>query len=111
MVGQAHLTVLNRAALLVLLGCAAAAWYFTVLGFREMTPGPGTMGFGLVGFLAAWTLMMAAMMLPALSPLTTAYLRSIRLNARAPVRAARTGALVVGYLATWVIFGGIAFAA
>jgi predicted metal-binding membrane protein len=104
-------TVRNRAALLVLLGCAAVAWYFTVLGFRDMPPGPGTMGFGLAGFLAAWTLMMAAMMLPALAPLTTLYLRSIRSTRSAPVRAARTAALVVGYLAAWAIFGAIVFAA
>lgn len=104
------MTVRNHAALLVLLGCTAVAWYFTILGFREMTPGPGTMGFGLVGFLATWTLMMAAMMLPALSPLTTAYLRSIRSTGRAPVRVARTCALVGGYLAAWAIFGAIAFA-
>ena len=109
--GQAHLTVPNRAALLVLLGCAAAAWYFTVLGFREMTPGPGTMGLGLTGFLAAWTLMMAAMMLPALSPLATVYLRSLRSTRSASLRAARTVALVTGYLVAWAIFGAIAFAA
>lgn len=109
--GQAHLTIRNHAALLVLLGCAAVAWYFTVLGFREMTPGPGTMGFGLAGFLAAWTLMMAAMMLPALSPLTTVYLRSIRSTRSAAVRAVRTVALVVGYLVAWAVFGAVAFAA
>ena len=105
------MTVRNHAAFLVLLGCAAVAWYFTVLGFREMAPGPGTMGFGLAGFLAAWTLMMAAMMLPALSPLTAAYLRSIRSNRSAAVRAVRTAALVAGYLAAWTVFGAVAFAA
>jgi predicted metal-binding membrane protein len=109
--GQAHVTVRNHAALLVLLGCAAVAWYFTVLGFRDMAPGPGTMALGLAGFLAAWTLMMAAMMLPALSPLTTLYLRSIRATRSAPARAARTAALVIGYLASWAIFGAAAFAA
>jgi predicted metal-binding membrane protein len=103
-------TVRNHAALLVLLGCAAVAWYFTVLSFGDMAPGPGTMGLGLAGFLAAWTLMMAAMMLPALSPLTTLYLRSIRSTPSAPIRAARTAALVVGYLAAWAVFGVAAFA-
>lgn len=109
--GQAHLSIRNHAALLVLLGFAAAAWYFTVLGFRDMPPGQGTMGLGIIGFLAAWTLMMAAMMLPALSPLTAVYLRSIRSTRSAALRAARTVALVTGYLVAWAVFGAVAFAA
>ncbi|MDQ4503448.1 DUF2182 domain-containing protein [Sinomonas sp. ASV322] len=111
MAGQAHLAVGNRAALLVLLGCSAVAWYLTVLGARGMPPGPGTMGLALGGFLAAWTLMMAAMMLPALAPLTTMYLRSLRATPSAAVRAFRTVALVVGYLVSWALFGALAFAA
>jgi predicted metal-binding membrane protein len=69
------------------------------------------MGLGLAGFLAAWTLMMAAMMLPSLSPLATVYLRSIRSTRNASHRAARTAALVTGYLVAWAVFGAIAFAA
>lgn len=109
--GRAHPAFRNHSALLGLLCCAAAAWYFTVLAFREMAPGPGTMGLGLTGFLAAWTLMMAAMMLPALSPLAAVYLRSIQSTRSALLRATRTTALVAGYLVAWAIFGAIAFAA
>lgn len=110
MPGQAQVRIRNHAALLVLLGCAVIAWYFTIREFGGMPPGPGTMGFGLARFLAAWTLMMAAMMLPSLAPLTAVYLRSIRATRSAPGRAARTAALVIGYLLAWAAFGAIAFA-
>ncbi|WP_155855696.1 copper chaperone [Arthrobacter sp. 9MFCol3.1] len=70
-----------------------------------MSTGPGTMGLSLWGFLAVWTPMMAAMMLPALAPLTSTYLRSIRAVRSSRVRAIRTTALVGGYLLTWIGFG------
>ncbi|MGY3568197.1 copper chaperone [Sinomonas sp. RB5] len=107
MAGQAHLAARNRSALLVLLGWAAIAWYF--LGTGDMSPGPGTMGLDLAGFLLVWSLMMAAMMFPALAPLATAYLRSLRAVPDPPLRAARTAALVAGYLVSWAVFGAIAF--
>ena len=69
------------------------------------------MGLGLLGFLGVWTLMMAAMMLPALAPLTSTYLRSIRAVRSRRVRAIRTTALVAGYLLTWIGFGVVAYAA
>ncbi len=75
-----------------------------------MPPAPGTMGLGLLGFLAAWELMMAAMMLPSLAPLTTTYLHTIRSVRSTAVRAGRTAALVAGYLVTWLGFGIIAYA-
>ncbi|WP_427007904.1 DUF2182 domain-containing protein [Pseudarthrobacter sp. H2] len=76
-----------------------------------MSTGPGTMGLGLWQFLAVWALMMAAMMLPALAPFTSTYLRSLRAVRSSRVRAARTAALVGGYLLTWIGFGMLAFAA
>lgn len=109
MEGQAYPAVRSRAALLVLLGCAAVAWYFTVLGAGGMPPGPGTMGLDLAGFLLVWSLMMAAMMLPALAPLATAYLRSLRAVPDTHVRAVRTAGLVLGYLVSWAVFGAGAF--
>lgn len=69
------------------------------------------MGLGLWQFLAVWALMMAAMMLPALAPFTSTYLRSLRAVRSSHVRAARTVALVGGYLVTWIGFGVLAFAA
>jgi predicted metal-binding membrane protein len=69
------------------------------------------MGLGLWQFLAVWALMMVAMMLPALAPFTSTYLRSLRAVRSSRVRAARTVALVGGYLMTWIGFGVLAFAA
>jgi predicted metal-binding membrane protein len=69
------------------------------------------MGLGLWGFLGVWTLMMAAMMLPALAPLTSTYLRSINAVRSGRVRAVRTAGLVGGYLLAWIGFGVGAYAA
>jgi predicted metal-binding membrane protein len=76
-----------------------------------MSVAPGTMGLGLWGFLGVWTLMMTAMMLPALAPLTSTYLRSIHAVRSRRVRAIRTTGLLGGYLLTWVGFGVGAYAA
>jgi predicted metal-binding membrane protein len=109
--GRSGLTVSHHAAEFALLGCAALAWYFTFSGLADMSTGPGTMGLGLWGFLGVWTLMMAAMMLPALAPLTSAYLRSIRAVPSRRVRTVRTTELVGGYLLTWIGFGVVAYGA
>ncbi len=111
MPGRSRLTAGHHAGELALIGCAALAWYLTFLGLSDMSTGPGTMGLRLWGFLAVWTLMMAAMMLPALAPLTSTYLRSIRAVRSSRVRAIRTTALVGGYLLTWIGFGVVAYAA
>lgn len=111
MPGRSSLTLSHHAAELALIGCAALAWYFTFSGLADMSTGPGTMGLGLWAFLGVWALMMAAMMLPALAPLTSMYLRSIRAVRSRRVRALRTTALVGGYLLTWIGFGVVAYAA
>lgn len=90
---------------------ALVAWYFTVQAAMAMPAGPGTMGLGLGGFLAGWVLMMTAMMFPALAPLLTAYLRSIRAVRSGWVRIGRTTALFVGYLLAWALFGVLAYGA
>ncbi|MET1022348.1 MAG: DUF2182 domain-containing protein [Arthrobacter sp.] len=81
------------------------------MGLSDMPAGPGTMGLKLWGFLGVWALMMAAMMLPALAPLTSMYLRSIRAVRSSRVRVIRTTALVGGYLLTWIGCGAAAYAA
>jgi predicted metal-binding membrane protein len=109
--GRSGLTVSRHAAELALIACAALAWYVTFSGFAGMSTAPGTMGLGLWGFLGVWTLMMTAMMLPALAPLTSTYLRSIHAVRSRRVRAVRTTGLLGGYLLTWVGFGVGAYAA
>jgi predicted metal-binding membrane protein len=60
----------------------------------------GTMGLGLAAFVPVWTLMMAAMMLPSVTPTASLYARTFRDN-----RAMRIAGLVVGYLAVWAAAG------
>ena len=89
----------------VLLLVAAAAWLGSALRMRGMAGMPGTGGLGLAAFLPVWTLMMAAMMLPSVSPLASMYARSVRER-----RAARLAAFSAGYLLVWAAAGVPAFA-
>jgi len=61
---------------------------------------PGTMGLSVGLFVAVWTLMMAAMMLPSLVPAAARYAR-----AREGRAAAAAAGLAVGYLAVWAAAG------
>ena len=89
----------------VLLIAAAAAWAATVALARGMTGMTGTMGLGLAVFVPVWTLMMAAMMLPSVTPVATLYARTVQGS-----RAARIAGLVVGYLGVWAAAGLPAYA-
>ena len=111
MAGRSRLTLSHDGGALALIACAALAWYLTVIGRVDMSAGTGTMGLRLWGFLGVWALMMAAMMLPALAPFTSTYLRSIRAVRSSRVRAFRTASLVAGYLLTWIGFGVVAYGA
>ncbi len=72
---------------------AAAAWVGVVVFLGEMDTMPGTMGLGVVSFVAVWVLMMTAMMLPSVAPFVTLYARALT-----AARRTRISALVVGYL-------------
>ncbi|WP_097241076.1 DUF2182 domain-containing protein [Streptomyces sp. 1331.2] len=88
-----------------LLAAAVLAWVLTVRSSSGMAPGPGTMGRDLWGFLVLWGLMMAAMMLPSVTPVVSLYLRTLRAHATGWTRAGRSTGLVVGYLFAWEAFG------
>jgi Predicted metal-binding integral membrane protein len=88
----------------VLLAAAAVAWFVTVALASGMGAMPGTMGFGVVGFVGVWTLMMAAMMLPSIAPLTDIYLRTFGDRSLR-----RSVSLAFGYLMLWAVFGLVAF--
>jgi predicted metal-binding membrane protein len=79
---------------------AAAAWVATVMLARGMAGMTGTMGLGPVVFVAVWTLMMTAMMLPSVAPTASLYAKTIRSN-----RTVRVVALLAGYLAVWAAAG------
>jgi predicted metal-binding membrane protein len=86
----------NRAGLGTGLLVAAAAWAGVAVVGRGMGAMSGTMGFSLVAFVAVWLLMMAAMMLPSVTPFAAVYARGFGER-----RASRMTAFVAGYLAVW----------
>jgi len=93
------------AATITLVALGAAAWIGTIISATTMGMGleAGTMGLGLPAFVGMWTLMMAAMMLPAVSPLVSLYAKSVG-AALAPLVA-----FGAGYVLTWAATGFVAF--
>ena len=65
----------------------------------------GAMGLTLPAFIVAWTVMMAAMMLPSVAPVASLYARSI-----SDRRAVRLTLFTGGYLLVWASAGVLAFA-
>ncbi len=84
----------------VLLAAAAAAWAWVVTRWGGMQAMPGTMGLDLPAFLAVWTLMTAAMMLPATAPVAALYARTITAH-----RASRMAVFTAAYLLVWAAAG------
>jgi predicted metal-binding membrane protein len=83
----------------------AAAWVGVLWIVHGSAMGMGsTMGLSIVTFLGAWTLMMAAMMLPAVSPVAALYVRSF--ERPGPGRLAE---FALGYLLVWAAIGVPAF--
>jgi predicted metal-binding membrane protein len=83
---------------------AAFAWLSTVDRMRGMDEGPGTNLGTLSWFLGVWMVMMAAMMLPSVSPTVALYAHMTR--ARSPVAPL---VFTSGYLLTWAGAGLLAF--
>lgn len=85
---------------LALAALAAVSWALTALMSADMAAGSGMAPMALGPFLVAWTAMMAAMMLPAATPVVRLYQR-----AAAAGRVAPTGWFVAAYLAAWASSG------
>lgn len=85
---------------IVMLGVAALAWAGVIAYARHMGNNVGTMGMSFVEFMGMWSLMMTAMMLPAVAPVASLYLRTIVSD-----RPRRSMLFVGGYLAVWVAVG------
>jgi predicted metal-binding membrane protein len=86
------------------LAAAGAAWVLTANRMGSMDAGPGT-ELGSVGwFGVSWLLMMAAMMLPAATPMLAAY-------GVCAARADATGAFAGAYLLAWLAAGLVGYAA
>lgn len=91
---------------IALAAAAVAAWVATVAWVRagDMGAMPGTMGMSLWSFTVMWGLMMAAMMLPSVTPFLGVYQATITEN-----RAWRLTGLAAGYLLVWTGVGVVAF--
>lgn len=85
---------------LALLALAAAGWWLTAMMDAGMRADGTVTSMALSSFLLAWALMMAAMMLPAVTPVVRLYQR-----AAAAGRVAPTGFFVLAYLVVWALSG------
>ncbi|HEY2335205.1 MAG TPA: DUF2182 domain-containing protein [Solirubrobacterales bacterium] len=95
-----------------LIALAAAAWGLTESAAEGMNMGPGSDLGSLSFYLAAWVVMMAAMMFPSISPMVRAYAliqrhRNARRGLGEPTAA--IAAFLGGYLLSWTIFGLAAY--
>jgi predicted metal-binding membrane protein len=86
---------------------AGVCWAVTVGRMRGMDMGPGTDLGGLGWFAVVWVTMMAAMMLPSLSPMAVASARAA--GSRRAGSVAGTVAFSAGYLVPWAAFGLVAY--
>jgi predicted metal-binding membrane protein len=100
MIARAHVTTVRVAG--GTLAVAAVAWLVVIRQTDDMSSAPGTMGLGAAAFVGLWTVMMAAMMLPALAPVSVLY------AGEGHGRTARATGLASGYLLTWAAFGVLA---
>jgi predicted metal-binding membrane protein len=93
---------------IVLIAVAAACWAITASRMQGMDMGPGTDLGGFGWFAGVWATMMAAMMLPSLVPMASAYARRAR-GARASSPTVETVLFACGYLLVWVGAGALAY--
>jgi predicted metal-binding membrane protein len=69
------------------------------------------MGLALLPFLGLWVLMMAAMMLPSVTPVAVLWTRTISATSTGLARGVRMCLFLGGYLLAWAACGAVAFAA
>jgi predicted metal-binding membrane protein len=100
--GDAARRRLGLVALLV--AVAAVAWWSTIRSMDGMGASPGTDLGALGWFIGVWIVMMAAMMLPAVSPTVALYARMTRERGLA-----RPIAFTAGYLVVWGTAGVAAY--
>ncbi len=85
---------------LSLVALAAAAWWLTSTMSADMGADSMMTPLSLGPFLLAWALMMAAMMLPAVTPVVRLYQRAATAGRVAP-----SGYFVLAYLVVWALSG------
>jgi predicted metal-binding membrane protein len=87
------------------------AWVVTATLGRQMGNGSGTVGLDPLPFLGLWVAMMAAMMLPSVTPVAVLWTRWLTGASAGVGRAARMSLFLGGYLLAWAGFGVVGFAA
>lgn len=102
---------LDRAAPAATLAAGSlVAWVVTVERMRGMDAGPGTDLGGLGWFVGIWVTMMAAMMLPSVSPMVLLFARVSRERARKGLaQLVPAWLFVAGYLVVWTAVGLVAY--
>ena len=92
---------------LLLIAVAGGCWAVTVERMQGMDMGPGTNLGGLGWFAVVWVTMMAAMMLPSLSPMAVASSRAT--GGGRHWSTASTVLFAAAYLMPWSAFGALAY--
>jgi predicted metal-binding membrane protein len=93
-----------------LAAASLVAWVTTVERMRGMDAGPGTDLGGLGWFVGIWVTMMAAMMLPSVSPMVLLFARVSRERARKGLaELVPVWLFVAGYLLVWATVGLVAY--
>jgi predicted metal-binding membrane protein len=109
-----RIDALQLALIAGLISLAAVAWAVAGGMMKGMDMGPGSDLGSLSFYVAAWVVMMAAMMFPSISPMVRTYALVQRSRYARRGRGEPTAAIVAfvaGYLLTWTIFGLAAYAA
>jgi predicted metal-binding membrane protein len=101
---------IQAALIAALLAIAAVCWAVTDDRMGGMDAGPGTELGGVGWFAVVWVTMMAAMMLPSLTPIVVGRARIEHATARGAGEAATTAIFVAGYLLVWTAVGLLAYA-
>jgi predicted metal-binding membrane protein len=96
---------------ITLLGVAVGGWTAVTVGMRRMEPGPAALP-RIDEWMAAWVVMLVAMMLPSISRMVSAHasIEAARRRAGQAVGHSTTATFVGGYLTAWTVAGIAAFA-
>jgi predicted metal-binding membrane protein len=93
----------------LLLGATLATWIVVVQRMRGMDAGPGTDLGGLGWYLGIWVTMMAAMMLPSVSPMVLLFDKISAERARRGRPFVPTWIFAAAYLGVWTVYGLAAY--
>jgi predicted metal-binding membrane protein len=93
----------------LLLAAALVTWILVVWRMRGMDAGPGTDLGGFGWYLGVWVTMMAAMMLPAVTPMVLLFDKVSAERARRGRAFVPTWVFASSYLAVWTVYGIAAY--